>query len=91
MEDWEKAADDPSLLVVQPVPINVNKWAGEDEDDVQDSWDLEEEKKDEEKVEIKMVKAKPKKSLAEKNCRKRASKTGRRRSEISTTRSRINT
>jgi len=74
MEDWEKAADDPSLLVVQPVPINVNKWAGEDEDDVQDSWDLEEEKKDEEKVEIKMVKAKPKKSLAEKIAEKERAK-----------------
>lgn len=30
----EKGADDPSLLVVQPLPSNVNKWAGEDEDDV---------------------------------------------------------
>jgi len=66
MEDWEKGADDPSLLVAQPRPSNVNKWAGEDEDDVKDSWDLEEEKKDEEKVEVKMVKTKPKKSLIDK-------------------------
>ncbi|KAJ6636396.1 Eukaryotic translation initiation factor 3 subunit J [Pseudolycoriella hygida] len=66
MEDWEKAADNPSLLAVQSIPSNVNKWAGEDEDDVKDSWDVEDEKKDEEKVEIKMVKTKPKKSLAEK-------------------------
>jgi len=74
MEDWEKGAEDPSLLVVQPRPSNVNKWAGEDEDDVKDSWDLDEEKKDEEKVEIKMVKAKPKKSLAEKIAEKERAK-----------------
>lgn len=30
----EKGAENPSLLVVQPLPSNVNKWAGEDEDDV---------------------------------------------------------
>lgn len=30
----EKGADNPSLVAVQPLPSNVNKWAGEDEDDV---------------------------------------------------------
>ncbi|KAG4076427.1 hypothetical protein HA402_005870 [Bradysia odoriphaga] len=63
MEDWEKGEAIPAKVI----PSNANKWAGEDEDDVQDSWDAEEEeKKDEEKVEIKMVKTKPKKSLIEK-------------------------
>lgn len=63
MEDWEKGDGNPSKVI----PNNANKWAGEDEDDVLDSWDVdEEEKKDEEKVEIKMVKTKPKKTLAEK-------------------------
>ncbi len=30
----EKGAENPALLVVPPIPNNVNKWAGEDEDDV---------------------------------------------------------
>ncbi|TMW40839.1 hypothetical protein DOY81_014082 [Sarcophaga bullata] len=50
-DDWESAADKPIVVI----PDKVNKWAGEDDDeDVKDSWDVEEEeKKDEEKVEVK--------------------------------------
>lgn len=33
------------------MPAPNNKWAGEDEDDVKDSWEDDEEKKDEEKLE----------------------------------------
>lgn len=66
-DDWEQIADeDLKPNPVKPV-VNVNKWDGEDEDEIKDSWEDDEEKKDEEKVEeIKMVKSKPKKSLAEK-------------------------
>ncbi|KAL7045920.1 hypothetical protein ACKWTF_002403 [Chironomus riparius] len=55
-DDWEKIADNPKLSKIAP---DVNKWAGEDEEDPKDSWEdaLEDEKKDEEKVEI-PVKAK---------------------------------
>lgn len=38
-------------MVLKPkLPAPNNKWAGEDEDDVKDSWEDEEEKKDEEKT-----------------------------------------
>lgn len=62
-DDWESAADKPVVVI----PDNINKWAGEDDDDdVKDSWDLEEEeKKDEEKTEtvIAPAKTKPNKAL----------------------------
>jgi len=73
-DDWEKLADEP-VVVVKPLlkPVAVNKWEGEDEDEVKDSWEDEdeeadEEKKDDEKLEqeAKGVKVKPKKSLREK-------------------------
>lgn len=63
-DDWESAADKPIVVI----PDNVNKWAGEDDDDdVKDSWDLEEEeKKDEEKTDTTTkapAKTKPNKAL----------------------------
>ncbi|KNC33623.1 hypothetical protein FF38_02977, partial [Lucilia cuprina] len=66
-DDWESAADKPIVVI----PDNINKWAGEDDDeDVKDSWDIEEEeKKDEEKHETKAkapVKTKPNKALKSK-------------------------
>uniref|UniRef100_A0A0K8TQW0 Eukaryotic translation initiation factor 3 subunit J n=1 Tax=Tabanus bromius TaxID=304241 RepID=A0A0K8TQW0_TABBR len=67
-DDWEALAAKDNVVIPSKFR-NINKWAGEDEDDnVKDSWeDDEEEKKDEEKKEVKPVaKAKPKKSLQEK-------------------------
>ncbi|XP_023306581.2 eukaryotic translation initiation factor 3 subunit J [Lucilia cuprina] len=66
-DDWESAADKPIVVI----PDKINKWAGEDDDeDVKDSWDIEEEeKKDEEKHETKAkapVKTKPNKALKSK-------------------------
>ncbi|XP_065368520.1 eukaryotic translation initiation factor 3 subunit J [Calliphora vicina] len=64
-DDWESAADKPVVVI----PDNINKWAGEDDDDdVKDSWDIEEEeKKDEEKTDSTATKApvktKPNKAL----------------------------
>lgn len=69
-DDWEKLADEP-VVVIPPKPVAVNKWEGEDEDEVKDSWEdedeTEDEKKDEEKQqEAVVVKKKPKTSLKEK-------------------------
>lgn len=41
---------DPDLIIKTKLPALNNRWAGEDEDDVKDSWEDEEEKKDEEKA-----------------------------------------
>ncbi|GLV43439.1 eukaryotic translation initiation factor 3 subunit j [Carabus blaptoides fortunei] len=63
-EEW----DTDNFTLTELVAVSVNKWEGEDEDDdVKDSWDVEEEeeKKDVEKIEQK-TKQKPKKSLADK-------------------------
>jgi len=72
-DDWEKLVDEPVVVVKPPKPVAVNKWEGEDEDEVKDSWEDEdeeadEEKKDDEKLEqeAKVGKIKPKKSLIEK-------------------------
>ncbi|XP_031617895.1 eukaryotic translation initiation factor 3 subunit J [Contarinia nasturtii] len=70
-EDWEKLADEP---VKKPAVIaNINKWEGEDEDEVKDSWEDEdeEEQKEEEKKgedgEAQVVKkTKPQKNLSKK-------------------------
>lgn len=63
-DDWEKIADENPVI---PKPVNVNKWEGEDDEEVKDSWEdaLLEEKKDEEKEEIPKIVV-PKKTLAEK-------------------------
>jgi len=56
-DDWESAVDNE--VVLRPVPTDVNKWAGEDDDDdVKESWEDEEEKKDEEKPETKSTPSK---------------------------------
>lgn len=72
-DDWD-AKEDITIPVKAPVQ-NLNKWEGEDEEEiVKDSWedDDEDEKKDEEKVNITPVKTtKPKK---EKNVGKEKSK-----------------
>lgn len=64
-DDWETMAE--KEVVLRPKPsVDVNKWDGEDDDDdVKESWEDEDEKKDEEKVPIKTVpvKTKPIKAL----------------------------
>lgn len=73
MDDWEKLAEEPSEVTKKaPIKTNVNKWDGEDEDDVKDSWeDDDEEEKDDKKSgegdEAQVVKkAKPQKNLSKK-------------------------
>uniref|UniRef100_A0ABD2XKV3 Eukaryotic translation initiation factor 3 subunit J n=1 Tax=Trichogramma kaykai TaxID=54128 RepID=A0ABD2XKV3_9HYME len=65
MDDWETEKVEAQYAL----NVNSNKWEGEDEDDeVLDSWEnIDEEKKDVEKpAEAPKVKAKPKRTLAEK-------------------------
>uniref|UniRef100_A0A182LTJ2 Eukaryotic translation initiation factor 3 subunit J n=1 Tax=Anopheles culicifacies TaxID=139723 RepID=A0A182LTJ2_9DIPT len=66
-EDWEALAEQKTeQLFAKP---DVNKWAGEDEDDVKDNWeddDEEEEKKDEPKEDTPSKNAKPKKTALQK-------------------------
>lgn len=72
-DDWEQLAEAGKVPAVpKVVPKVANKWDGEDEDDVKDSWDAEsepdeEEKKDEEKVSTPVKpKQKSKQKIAEK-------------------------
>lgn len=68
-DSWEKLADAPEEVVKKPVIVaNINKWEGEDEDDVKDSWeDEDEEAKEEEEKSVDdaqvVKKAKPQKNL----------------------------
>ncbi|XP_070507273.1 eukaryotic translation initiation factor 3 subunit J [Chironomus tepperi] len=69
-DDWEKIADNPKSKIAS----DVNKWAGEDEEDPKDSWEdaLEDEKKDEEKMEIPVkIKKTAQQRIAEKEKMKR--------------------
>lgn len=67
-EDWEALAEQKAEQLF--AKADVNKWAGEDEDDVKDNWeddDEEEEKKDAPKLEDTPTKnAKPKKTAQQK-------------------------
>lgn len=69
-DDWEKIADNPKIA---KIPADVNKWAGEDEDDPKDSWEdaLEDEKKDEEKADAPV---KPKKTAQQRIAEKENAK-----------------
>ncbi|CRK96438.1 CLUMA_CG009854, isoform A [Clunio marinus] len=67
-DDWQRIADDSIKPTPIVIPADVNKWAGEDEeDDIKDSWDAEDddEKKDEEKNDNAPL-SKPKKKLQQK-------------------------
>ncbi|XP_052872450.1 eukaryotic translation initiation factor 3 subunit J [Anopheles cruzii] len=66
-EDWEQLAEQKGGEPFPPAAVN--KWAGEDEDDVKDNWeddDEEEEKKDEPKGETPTKDGKPKKTAQQK-------------------------
>lgn len=82
-DDWEKIADEATTTVPK-IPADVNKWAGEDEEDPKDSWEdaLEDEKKDEEKVEVaSKPKKTPQQKIAEKERLKKELEEKRRKEE----------
>jgi len=68
-DDWSKLAEEDAKPAAKVVPVaELNKWAGEDEDDdIKDSWDADDddEKKDEEKNEPQQP-AKPRKTIQQK-------------------------